>query len=122
MEFKHELTKQTPDQPVIIKIMGNLMDKGQAVSMIEDIDMLIEEGFLNYIICMEEFKFMNSTGLNVLINVLTKTRNEGGETVLCCLPANIKTLIIVTKLNNVFTVADSLSDAQKLMEEEPKKQ
>jgi anti-sigma B factor antagonist len=55
---------------------------------------------------------MNSTGLNVLLMILTKARKSGGEAVLCNLSANISSLLSVTKLNSVFTVYNSLDEAE----------
>ena len=38
---------------------------------------------------------MNSTGLNILINILTKSRNAGGETVIANIPEKVKQLMIM---------------------------
>jgi anti-sigma B factor antagonist len=50
---------------------------------------------------------MNSTGLNVLLNILSKARKSGGEAVICCVPEKIKSLLVITKLINVFSVVDN---------------
>jgi anti-anti-sigma factor len=55
---------------------------------------------------------MNSTGLNVLLMILTKARKAGGEAVLCNVSSNISSLLSVTKLNSVFSIYGSLAEAE----------
>ena len=50
---------------------------------------------------------MNSTGLNVLLGILSKARKSGGEAVICAVPEKIKSLLVITKLVNVFSVVDT---------------
>jgi anti-sigma B factor antagonist len=95
----------------LVHLRGNLMDQSQAGELISKISESISDGMKYFVVNMHEMEYMNSTGLTVLINILTKTRNSGGETVICCVPDRIKTLLIVTKLNNVFSVASDEPEA-----------
>ena len=58
---------------------------------------------------------MNSSGLNVLIQLLTKTRTSGGESVICNVNKKVNDLLVITKLNTLFKVADSKDDAVKML-------
>lgn len=100
----------------VISIKGNLIEKNQAIDLIEEVENLILKESNKFIIDMLDFKYLNSTGLSVLIILLTKTRKVGGEVVICCVPNKIKELLIVTKLNTVFTVTDTLKEAVKKLE------
>ena len=42
--------------------------------------------------------------------MLTKMRNVGGEVYLTAPSEHVKKLLIITKLNNIFTVFDSVDD------------
>ena len=61
---------------------------------------------------------MNSTGLNLLINVLTKTRNAGGDTIIAAAPERVEKLIVITKLNTVFSVAKDMEEAVGMINKE----
>jgi anti-sigma B factor antagonist len=58
---------------------------------------------------------MNSTGLNSLLTILTRARKAGGEAFICCVPENIKSLMLITRLNNIFTVTANEKEAAQLM-------
>jgi anti-sigma B factor antagonist len=113
MDFTFSIKEQ--DGISIISLEGNLIEKNQATELIEEIESLIEKNASKFILNMASFKYMNSTGLNVMINILTKARKAGGEAVICSMPDKIKELMVITKLNSVFTIAETLEEAiQKL--------
>jgi anti-sigma B factor antagonist len=58
---------------------------------------------------------MNSSGLGVLITVLTKLRNKGGEVVLLNPSEQVKKLLLITKLNNIFNIFDSKEEAEAFL-------
>lgn len=99
----------------VLKISGNLIEKSQAIEMLDELDELILKDIKNFVIDMSEFKYLNSTGLNIFINILTKARKAGGEVVICSVPSKIKELLIITKLNTVFTVSENTSEAIKAL-------
>jgi|AntRauTorckE5430_2_1112549.scaffolds.fasta_scaffold11171_2 anti-sigma B factor antagonist len=75
------------------------------------LDQLLERfeiGNSNLVINLANIKFMNSMGLRFLIALLTKTRNEGGDTVLIAASEQVNKLLIMTKLNSIFTVFEDL--------------
>jgi len=113
MEFSYKIEEKS--DRVMLHIAGNLIEKSQALEMMERVDELSAHHSVNIIIDMAGFRYMNSTGLNVLIQILTKTRKSGGDAVLCCVPDNIKSLMLITKLNNVFTIAENEAAAGKAL-------
>jgi anti-sigma B factor antagonist len=111
MEFGFKITQK--DSYSLIKLSGNLMEKNQANSLMEEMDSHNEGEHLNYVIDLSDFQYMNSTGLNVLLNILTKARKSGGEAVICAVPEKINSLLVITKLNNVFSVLENEEAAAK---------
>ena len=97
----------------IVEMSGNLIDKNQASPLLDEIQDIITKGINSFVISMESFRYLNSNGLNVLVNILTKSRKNGGDTTICCISDKIKELLIITKLNTVFTITDDLPAAVK---------
>lgn len=95
----------------VVHLAGNLLDKPQALPMLEEVAEFMEDGHVNFVLSMTDFQYINSTGLNVLINILTKARKAGGEAIITAVPAKIKELLLITKLNMVFTVTETLDEA-----------
>jgi anti-sigma B factor antagonist len=109
MNFEYNI--QEKDGVNVIAIKGNLIDKNQAENLMEEINEQVLEGYNRFVIDMTDFKYMNSTGLNVLVHILTKARKSGGEAVICCMPDKIRELLVITKLNTVFTITEDLDKA-----------
>lgn len=105
MEFNYQIEEKKDYN--LVSISGNLIEKNQASQLLEEINELVEKESNKFVLNMQDFKYMNSTGLTILLNILTKARKSGGEAVICNVPERIKSLLVITKLNNVFSVVDS---------------
>lgn len=105
MEFSYQIVEKKEYN--LVSISGNLIEKNQASLLLEEINELVDKESNKFILNMKDFKYMNSTGLTILLNILTKARKSGGEAVICNVPERIKSLLVITKLNNVFSVVDS---------------
>lgn len=95
----------------VISMSGNLIEKGQALLLLEKAEELASQNCVQWIIDLEKLVYMNSSGLNTLIQLLTKARVAGGEAVLFNMNKKINELILITKLHTLFKVADSRMDA-----------
>lgn len=113
MVLDYKLTEENSIQ--VLTISGELIDKNQATDMLKDVDGILETGKAKFIIDLGNLKYMNSSGLNVLIQLLTKTRNTGGESVIFNVNKKVNELLIITKLNTLFKVAESKQDALNLI-------
>lgn len=95
----------------VVSIEGNYISDLDHQALIEKIDSFIQEGTFNFVINMSGLNFINSSGLGVLIRILTKSRTNGGETYLAEIPEKVNQLLAVTKLNNVFQSFASSEEA-----------
>ena len=111
MDFNYKVEEKK--DYVILHFSGNLIEKSQALGMFERFDELLNRDHRKFIIEMSEFKYMNSTGLNTLLTILTRARKAGGEAVVCCVPENIQSLMVITRLNNIFTISANEKEAGK---------
>lgn len=115
MAFSFEHTKD--DGIITYKLSGDLIEKTQAQPLLDHVDEALTEEQKKFVVNMENVRYLNSSGLNALIAVLTKARKSGGEVVICNVSPKVKELLIITRLNTVFTVTDSENEAlQKLKE------
>ena len=95
----------------IFTLSGRLMDQAEADSLTTSLEQEIDNGHSKIVLDLSELKYMNSTGLNIMINVLTKTRNAGGEAVMTNISESVKQLFVVTKLDTIFTLVASKEEA-----------
>ena len=99
----------------ILCLSGELIDKNQANDLMQSIETIIEDGKNKLIIDLSDLKYINSSGLNVLIQLLSKTRTAGGESVIFNVNKKVNDLLVITKLNTLFKVADTKENALKML-------
>jgi anti-sigma B factor antagonist len=92
-------------------LSGELIDRSQAVKMLEEIDSAIAANENKVLLNLQDLKYINSSGLNIFINILTKARKSGGDVAICCVNKKINELLVITKLNSVFNVSNTTEEA-----------
>jgi len=115
MIFDYELEEET--HFTIIYFKGSLMEKYEAENILTEINELIFEKKTNFILNFKDFEYINSSGLNVLLNILTKSRTSGGEAIICEVSEKLKKLFIITKLDAVFLQTSTLEEAKNKFNE-----
>lgn len=96
---------------VVIEFKGNVMGGPDAVSLNEKLHELIEQGKTSVVVNLGKVKFMNSSGLGMMIGGLTTMRKAGGDLRISNASDKIESLLIVTKLITVFKHYKSLDEA-----------
>lgn len=101
---------------VVIELKGKVMGGPDADVFRNELQKLIDADKKKVIIDLENVKFMNSSGLGILIGGLTTMRNVGGDIKLCNADKRISSLLMVSQLNTVFDHHLSLDSAVKAYE------
>lgn len=96
---------------VVIEFKGNVMGGPDAVSLNEKLHELIEKEQTNVVVDLSKVKFMNSSGLGMLIGGLTTMRKAGGDLRIANATDKIESLLVITKLITVFKHYQSLEEA-----------
>ena len=113
--MKFEFKIEAKENYNLVHFSGSLIEGTQSKELLEAIENQIQQSGNNFIVNLGGIKHMNSNGLNVLINILTKSRNAGGETIIANVPEKVTQLIVITKLNTVFTVTGTVEEAIPLI-------
>jgi len=82
-----------------------------AVRLNEKLHELIDKDQTNVVADVGKVKFMNSSGLGMLIGGLTTVRKAGGDLRIANPTDKIQSLLVVTKLITVFKHYSSLHEA-----------
>ncbi|AWW29757.1 anti-anti-sigma factor [Echinicola strongylocentroti] len=101
---------------IILSLEGDLIGDEAGPQLVEVISDAVQDKVENCIIDLKEVRYISSSGIGVLITMLTKMRNAGGEVYLASPSEHVKKLLLITKLNNIFTVFDSLEAAKEGVE------
>jgi anti-sigma B factor antagonist len=111
MIFTHTISNK--EGYFLIQLKGDLIEKSLADPLLEDLDKQLNQGNLKFVIDFSQLNYLNSNGLGILIKLLTKIRNKGGELSGFELNDKIKKLLLITKLNQLFIINETLEDSIK---------
>ena len=98
---------------VIIELKGDVMGGDDTKEFNELLHKLIDEGKKNIVVDLGDVKFMNSSGLGMLISGLTTVKKAEGSLKLARVGEKIQSLLIITKLIQIFESFESVDDAVK---------
>ena len=105
--FTHTLENKI----LTIRFTENLIMPTIDEGLLQTIEDNIASGILHSILDLEAVQYANSSGIGILMRILAKFRNAGGEAVLLNPSPHLQKLLIITKLSAIFTIATSQSEA-----------
>jgi anti-sigma B factor antagonist len=96
---------------VVLELHGNLMG-GEETTMIHDkLKKIVQEGFKQFVIDLKDVKWMNSSGLGMLMSCLTTVKNADGSLKIANVTEKVESLLMITQLTKVFHNYDSIEKA-----------
>lgn len=101
---------------VIVLTIDNLWNPIENQSIVKVVEEKIAEGFSEFVIDLEQMEYMNSSGLNVLISILTRSRSVGGDVAIIHVSEKIQQVLLVARLNSMFAVHNSLEEGLAFFE------
>ena len=109
MKYTSEIKQDT----IIIHLSGDLIGENGGPGILSIASEAIQQKINSCIIDISDLRYINSSGIGVLITVLTKFRNKGGEVYLLNPSESVKKLLVITKLNAIFQVIHSVEEVIK---------
>ncbi len=100
-------------EAVVIELKGNVMGGEDTKEFNDLLHKLIDEGKKNIVVDLSDVKFMNSSGLGMMIGGLTTMKKAGGNLKLARVTEKIESLLIITKLITIFEFFENVDDAIK---------
>jgi anti-sigma B factor antagonist len=107
MNFAQEIKGKS----LILRISGDLIGEDSGTQLIEAVNEAVNHQVAVCVIDISDLRYINSSGIGVLITILTKFRNKGGEVYLMNPSESVKKLLVITKLNSIFQVVNSEEEA-----------
>lgn len=108
MEYSLEIQENI----LFINIKGDLLGDSADKELQDTIKEKMDSQ--NLLLCgidLSAVRYMNSSGISLLINLLNIFKQNGGEAMLVSPSAQIKKLLEMMKLHTVFSIVDSKEEA-----------
>ncbi len=92
---------------------GDLIGENVGPDILEVVNHAIENESRSIVIDLNGIRYMNSSGIGVLITVHSKMKNIGGQVILVNPNDQIVKILDLTKLSQVFTIVESIELAKE---------
>ena len=96
---------------VVIELKGNVMGGPEAQEFNQLLHDLLDQGKKHVVVDLADVKFMNSSGLGMLISGFTTMKNGEGHLKLARATEKINSLLVITKLITIFENFDTVDEA-----------
>lgn len=110
MKYSSEVNNET----LIIRLDGDLIGENDGTGVLSIATDAIQNKVMKCVIDISKLRYINSSGIGVLITILTKFRNKGGEVFLLKPSESVQKLLVITKLNAIFQIAKTEEEALSL--------
>jgi anti-sigma B factor antagonist len=107
MKIKEQMEKDI----AILTISGNMMGGPETSELHEKIKSLMADGIKKVVVDLGKVKWMNSSGLGVLMASWGSLRKEGGNMKLANISEKINSLLMITQLMQFFETYQSVDRA-----------
>lgn len=109
MIFEQEIKENS----LILRLSGDLIGEDNGANILDKVNSAIQDKILVCIIDISKLRYINSSGIGVLITILTKFRNKGGEVYLMKPSETVQKLLVITKLNAIFQIIQNEEEVFK---------
>lgn len=100
-------SKEIKDGILKLHFSGDLIGENNGPELVELANEAISSGVIQCFLNISDVRYINSSGIGVLITLLTKFRNKNGELYIIKPSEHVNKLLIMTKLQAIFNIADS---------------
>ena len=111
MDIKVNVRESNGQQPCSVVDLNGEIDVYTSPKVKETITNLIDSGHYALVINLENVRYIDSTGLGVLIGGLKRVREHSGAVNLVCTNPQIKKIFDITGLVKIFGIYDTEAQA-----------
>ncbi len=104
------ISERSEQGVTIFKIDGRV-DSNGAVDLDLALQTTVNEGSYRLILDMAEVRYINSAGLRTLADILTQSKQNGGDLKLVALNPKVRRVLEIVGFDNFFTTYDDVASA-----------
>jgi len=111
MKYSHSII----DNVLVLTFEGDLIGENHGPELVSLANDHINDDISKCVIDISNVRYINSSGIGVLITLLTKFRNKEGEVVLVKPSKTVEKLLLITKLSSIFQITENIDEAISLI-------
>ena len=108
-----EFSEETFGEVRVFHLSGKIMGGPETEQMCDHLKEQIASGTKSLVMNFRDVKWINSTGIGIIISCLTTLRNRGGDVRFANLHGATRRYFEITKLEKVVKIFDTIDEAVK---------
>ena len=112
-----KIKEKIENNVAVLSLSGKMMGGPETTALHEHIRGLLNDGIKNVVIDLGGVKWINSSGLGVLMAAMTTLKNAEGQMKLANVTEKVESLLMITQLMRIFQTYDSIDRAVSAMAE-----
>ena len=112
-----EYTAELKNEILVLSLKGDLIGEEKGPQLLEEVNNAINQDVIHCAVDISDVRYINSSGIGVLITILTKFRNQGGEVCIVNPSEHVQKLLIITKLTAIFNITATLDEAVNILKD-----
>lgn len=106
-----KIKKRQEGEIMVLELSGKIMGGDDFDLFNNSIKDLVSEGFVDIVLNLKGVKWINSTGLGLMVSAYTSLVKQGGRMKVCEVSDRIDNILHVTQLELIFETFDKEADA-----------
>ncbi len=113
-----KIKEKIEDHVAVLSLSGKMMGGPETTALHDHIRSLLNDGIRKVVIDLSGVKWINSSGLGVLMAAMTSIKSEGGLMKLACVTEKVQSLLMITQLMRIFETFETVERAVASMTKE----
>ncbi len=105
-----DISVKHQNENVILRISGSILGEDR-IQLSDKIQELVDNGGKNVVLNLQDVDLMDSVGLGMLVALRTSLQRHEVKLLLSNVDRSVRSLLLITKLNNVFNLYDTEDEA-----------
>jgi anti-sigma B factor antagonist len=101
------------DDIVVVSLKSNLEGGPDTYQIRDDLKAKLGEGERSFVLDMKDAGFVNSTGIGVVVSMLSSVKSAGGSLKVCGVSDRARRAFVTTGVLQLFDVYDNVDEAIK---------
>jgi len=110
-----KIKEKIENQVAVLSLSGKMMGGPETTALHDHIRGLMNDGIKKVVIDLHGVKWINSSGLGVLMAAMTTLKNSEGQMKLANVTEKVESLLMITQLMRIFETYDSIDRAVAAM-------
>jgi anti-sigma B factor antagonist len=110
-----KIKEKIENRVAVLSLSGKMMGGPETTALHDHIRSLLKDGINRVVVDLGGVKWINSSGLGVLMAAMTTLKNAEGQLKLANVTEKVESLLMITQLMRIFETYDSVERAVSAM-------